>query len=120
VSLSNLLVPSSGCLFGAWAGNSCDASSTAFDVLFRNHETQIQRTPTTNGRLNVAHTFQGWDAYTTIFPKVTEAAIAAEGRILLVNWTPRDASGAHLQWADIRDGVYDNQYVIPTAWNMRD
>jgi hypothetical protein len=120
LSLNSILVPSSGILCGAWAGNSCDSTSTAFDVLFRNHETQIQRTPTTNGLLDVAHTFQGWDAYTSSFPKVTEQAIAAEGRILLVNWTPRDASGAHLKWADIRDGVYDASYVIPTARNMRD
>jgi hypothetical protein len=99
-----------------WAGDSCDASSTLFDVLFHNHETAVNRTAATNGLLNIVHDFSQFTAYTSTFPGTRAASLVAEGRLLLANWTPRTPQ---LLWADIANGAYDVQYIDPTAINVR-
>jgi hypothetical protein len=125
MTLSPLLVPSSGVLFGNYPGSggagSCDSSSTNGAVLFRNFETLVERTPTTNGILDVAHFYHDWNDFVTTFPTTNEDALVAEGRLLFVNWTPRIyGTSTIFQWADIAAGIYDATYVDPTARKMRD
>lgn len=121
MSLSSILVPNSGCLFGVYPGTTCDSSSTSGLVLLHNHETQIQRTAATNGLLNIVHFYHDWDDFVSTFPTVNEDTLVAEGRLLFVNWTPRIyGSTTIFPWADIAAGAYDAQYVDPTARKMRD
>ena len=118
MTLSAKLVPTSGCLFGGYAANSCDTSSTDFEVLFRNHEAQIQRTSATN-LLNIVHAYHDFPAYVSSFPTSREATLAGEGRLLLINWTPRIFNTTTIfRWPDITAGVYDATYLIPTAQAM--
>jgi hypothetical protein len=119
MSLSAKLVPTSGCLFGGYAANSCDTTSTDFEVLFRNHETQVQRTAATN-LLNIVHAYRDFPAYTSgVFPSVKESNLAGEGRLLLINWTPKIFNTTTIfRWPDITAGAYDATYLIPTAQAM--
>jgi hypothetical protein len=120
MSLSSKLVPSSGCLFGVYPSSSCD-SATSFRQRLLNHEVQIDRTAATNGILNIVHAYHDWNDFTTTFPNADEALLAADGRLLLINWTPRIYGTTTIfLWADIAAGVHDATYVIPTARAMRD
>jgi hypothetical protein len=121
VSLSSILVPSSGCLFGGYPSSSCDAATSDLTRL-RNHETLIDRTAATNGILNVASAYHDWNDFTTSFAASGgEATMAAEGRLLLIHWTPRIfGTTTQFRWPDIAAGTYDTSYVIPTAQAMRD
>jgi len=119
MSLSSILVPNAGCLFGGYAGDTCDPT-TSFQTRFRNHETQIQRTTATN-LLNIVHAYHDWNDFTAVFPNADESSLAGEGRLLLINWTPRIYGTTTIfQWADIAAGAYDATYVDPTARAMRD
>jgi hypothetical protein len=119
MSLSAKLVPTSGCLFGGYAANSCDTTSTDFEVLLRNHGTQVQRTAATN-LLNIVHAYRDFPAYTSgVFPSVKESNLAGEGRLLLINWTPKIFNTTTIfRWPDITAGAYDATYLIPTAQAM--
>jgi len=121
VTLSSILVPSSGCLFGGYPSSSCDAATSDLTRL-RNHETTIDRTAATNGILNVASAYHDWNDFTTSFAASGgEATMAAEGRLLLIHWTPRIfGTTTQFRWPDIAAGTYDASYVIPTAQAMRD
>jgi Glycosyl hydrolase family 26 len=120
VSLNSILVPNVGCLFGVYPSSSCDAA-TSYATRVRNHETLINRTPTTNGVLNVISAYHDWNDYATAFPTSDEQTMATEGRLLLIHWTPRIfGSTTQYNWADIAAGAYDASIVIPQAKLMRD
>jgi hypothetical protein len=120
VTLSSILVPSSGCLFGVYPGSSCDSATSDLTRL-HNHETAINRTASTNGILNFVNAYHDWNDFTTSFGTGGEGTMAAEGRILLIHWTPRIfGTTTKFLWPDIAAGVYDSSYVIPTAQAMRD
>jgi hypothetical protein len=120
VSLSSLLVPNAGCLFGVYPSSSCD-SATSYATRVRNFETTSNRTSATNGVLNVISAYHDWNDYATAFPTADEQTLAAEGRLLLIHWTPRIfGSATQYRWPDIAAGAYDNSIVIPQARLMRD
>lgn len=120
MSLSSILVPNVGCLFGVYPSTSCD-SATSYATRVRNFETTANRTPTTNGVLNIASAYHDWNDYATAFPTADEQAMSAEGRLLLIHWTPRIfGSSTQYRWPDIAAGSYDNSIVIPQAKLMRD
>jgi hypothetical protein len=119
VTLSSKLIPSSGCLLGAWVSNSCTAGS-GFDGRFRTFEGEIGRTASTNGLLNIFHQFSWFPDYATAFPSAAEQSLLDEGRLMLLNWTPKSSTGAPLLWADVAAGNYDAAYVDPTAAHIRD
>jgi hypothetical protein len=120
VTLDSILRPSAGVLFGVYPGSSCDSATSDLTRL-RNHETAINRTASTNGILNFVNAYHDWNDFTTSFGTGGEGTMAAEGRILLIHWTPRIfGTSTKFLWPDIAAGVYDNSYVIPTAQAMRD
>jgi hypothetical protein len=120
LSLSKTLVPSSGCLLGIYPGSSCDSATSDYQRLL-NHETQVNRTVATNGLVNVVSAYHDWNDFTTSFAAPTggEGKMVADGRILLIHWTPRIFNtSTQFRWPDIAAGVYDSQYVDPTARAM--
>ena len=124
MTLSSLLVPSDGCLLGTWRGKSCDAASS-LATRVRNHETLIGRTATTNGLLNIVHSYEDFPRYTngqfpSQNPDLAEKDLADEGRLLLIEWEPRifSSPGTIFRWPDITAGTYDSTYLIPTAQAM--
>jgi len=120
VSLSSLLVPNVGCLFGVWPSTSCNAA-TSLATRVRDHESLINRTSATNGVLNIVHAYHDWNDYATTFPTADEQTLASEGRLLLIHWTPRIyGTSTQYSWANIAAGAYDNSIVIPQAKLMRD
>jgi len=81
----------------------------------------IDRTAATNGILNVVNAYHDWNDFTTSFgsPSGGEGTMVAEGRILLIHWTPRIfGTTTQFRWPDIAAGTYDSSYVIPTAQAM--
>lgn len=120
MTLSSILVPSSGCLLGVYPSTSCD-SATSYATRVRNHEALIGRSATTGGVLGIVSSYHDWNDYATAFPTADEQALSDEGRLLLIHWTPRIFnSSTQYKWADIANGVYDNSIVIPQAKLMRD
>lgn len=122
MSLSNILVPNAGCLLGVYPGSSCDSATSDLTRL-HNHETQVNRTATTNGILNIVNAYHDFDDFTSSFaaPSGGEGTMSSEGRILLTHWTPRIFGGTtQFRWPDIAAGTYDAAYVDPTARAMRD
>jgi hypothetical protein len=115
LSLSKLLVPSSGCLLGIYPGDTCD-TATSFRQRTLNHETQVNRTVATNGLVNVVASYHDWNDFTATFPNADEKSLSDEGRLLLIHWVPRIYGTTTIfKWADVAAGTYDSQYVDPTA-----
>jgi hypothetical protein len=108
-SLSVLLVPSCGVLWGSykppgtgetWVTTTTDLEAQAgraFDIVYRYHD------------------FSG-----TLFPDKSEQTLAGSGHILLEDWAPTNfTTGAKFLWADIAAGKYDASVIDPEAANLK-
>jgi hypothetical protein len=111
-SLSKMMVPSCGVLWGAyrplqsgetWTTDTTDLESQVgrkFDIVYRYHDFS------TSGA--------------GVFPDANEQALAASGRVLLDDWAPRIFStGVQLKWADVADGTYDSTVIDPEAERIK-
>jgi beta-mannanase len=94
-SLSALLVPSQGALWG----------TSRFSTEL---EGQLGR------RLDIAHYYHRWDQP---FPTSSEQQVASGGRILLLNWKPM-RNGAVVPWSAVADGREDAQ-IATTANRLK-
>jgi beta-mannanase len=102
---NDILVPSSGALWGAFAYPLGMSSAQAISDL----EAGAGR------RMDIVHYYHLWDQD---FPSATERAWADGGRILYLNWKPRSSSGGTIAWRSVADGSQDAQ-ITRTARNVQ-
>jgi len=107
-SLSSLMVPSCGVLWGAYVpsyGLTTLENSVGrqFDFFQEYHDFP---SPTSN--------------QSGMIPNTNDLALMAGGRILLASWTNKDWTGANTYtWANIASGSYDSTIIIPQTQNIK-
>jgi hypothetical protein len=109
---SNLLVPSCGVLWGAYAplgsGQTWQQDTTSL-------ESAVGRP------FDIVYRYQDFSTSGPgVFPDASDQALAASGHVLLEDWNPRIFStGAKIQWASIAAGNYDASVIDPEAARIK-
>lgn len=100
-ALTGPLVPTHGCLWGVSLRAEATAPAAASEL-----EAAVGR------RMAVVHQYQGFSDYERErpFPSATQRAWAAAGRLLAIDWKPRQGE-QQLRWSDVAEGIYDADCV---------